>query len=262
MNKKVVPETLYQFDKSHRILQNIRSCEIFFGSPKHFNDPFDSKIHPLRGDKKPQLPIGYHHNQVEGIIGAVNNVRLSCFTIPPKGAEFPENSLMWSHYAASHTGACLKYNGPVLCEPFDVHDPVEYFPSKSQKHPEISLEEWPVKTDDYEKRRGIIHKMLFSKSKIWDRENEYRIFLSPVKPDTEYPNMREVYNDKGVTIGALYKYKPKTLEAVYWGVNATPDVIEESVRISRGLPNPIDIYKMNKIDYTFDLKPILQPLDD
>lgn len=160
--------------------------EIYFASPAEFNDPFDSKAR-LSGcvtdrqfrkvylnvltHKAPQLSEEARLARVENIIRSgkhrdpsayesisestqadVNKLGVFCLT------EHPDSILMWSHYASSHSGFCIKLlRQDILsrCEK------VRY----SRKYPII---DYPGSDDNN------LSKWLLTKAGCWKYEAEWR----------------------------------------------------------------------------------------
>jgi hypothetical protein len=135
-NNISTPPLLYKYYAFNNFTQRIfKNNEIYFSSPESFNDPFDSKIRLIyegtRSDRKrffrewsnrsyPDLPRKellarekrilkqgldqgikeYAHKQF-----MVHRGRMGVFSM----TEDRENILMWSHYAAEHTGFCIGF---------------------------------------------------------------------------------------------------------------------------------------------------------
>ncbi len=136
------PETLYKYrcwsEECHRRL--LTNNEIFFSSPKHFNDPFDSTI-PVRYDKltknelravisrwliREEPNLKKHHKKLGKKINSKMkeltdpnislermreqrefwNKKVGIFSL----AECKDNILMWSHYADCHKGVCVGFD--------------------------------------------------------------------------------------------------------------------------------------------------------
>ncbi len=197
------PKYLYKFrsfrDKNHKGM--LTDNELFFPSPDKFNDPFDCYV-PLRYDDFTKNEFIRHwtprfmedfpnarHNEIrKKVKDFYNNSR------SPNGrkmmAEAQEKTirqmrskeigvfsltanlksiLSWSHYADSHRGFCVGFltrNLKAFLEkselPLDLK-PVDY----TKEYPFINA----YRTLDEEKT----NKSLFTKSKDWEYEDEYRI---------------------------------------------------------------------------------------
>lgn len=166
--------------------------EIYLPSPKSFNDPFDCMpdfdmrntadglvemykraLTRLRPDLSPEeqeklaiqiaeTPVvdpgseearltmqRLHDEQVRNSIGVY------CVT------ERPDSLLMWSHYAASHSGVCLEFDSAVI--PFAIAQEVKYQTARS---PVCRASE----TDE-----TSMEKALLTKSDDWSYEREWRV---------------------------------------------------------------------------------------
>jgi hypothetical protein len=73
------------------------------------------------------------------------------------------NLLMWSYYGNSHKGFCIGYDSKYLvsCGLFGMGGAVRY----SEDFPKLSLFE----------KAGMLSKMYYAKSKVWEHEKEYRL---------------------------------------------------------------------------------------
>ena len=194
---KECPDRLYKYrDLSGTGLgfleRTLLHHEIYLPSPRSFNDPFDCMpdfdmrstvedrveafkraLTRLRPDLSPadqeKLAVHIAHNpvvnpeseearltmqrlhdeQVRGGIGVY------CLT------EHPDNLLMWSHYAASHSGVCLEFDSAVI--PFAIAQEVKY----QKKRAPVSR---ATETADIS-----MEKALLTKSDDWNYEHEWRV---------------------------------------------------------------------------------------
>ena len=161
---------------------------LHFANPSTFNDPFDCKIHyrpsfsvaelkrqHLKRIKKrmPALnrkrrraktahdirsmqPEKFLSNMTSRIQASVNGVGVLSLSATDR------NILLWSHYAAGHTGLCLKFEATDQTPFFSRALPINYMPS----HPEIGILSLPDKQVDA---------FLLTKAIDWGYEEEYRI---------------------------------------------------------------------------------------
>jgi len=164
--------------------------EVYFASPRSFNDPFDSKARiavggtddqhranllKLYSRKRPEMPEEARRARVEEIIrsgrhrdptiydettkktqAAIDAVGVFCL------AETPASILMWAHYAGSHSGFCIQLLHQD--EPFlGRAQKVEY----SDTYPCIL---YPVDSDD-----AKVDKWLLTKADCWEYEAEWRV---------------------------------------------------------------------------------------
>ncbi len=192
MNDEV--EVLYKYraideNNLHYTERIFTHNELYFPSKNAFNDPFDCKfdysfaasdeeirkyfIENLkrsepqmnRGGRRKWLSarkkeIGGNKFQegarqgTENIISSVGIFSLS---------EVPNNILMWSHYAMSHTGFCLAFKCDESDPFFSVAHPVKY----SERYPIVN----PITDNDIVR----MEKSLLTKSLEWKYERERRI---------------------------------------------------------------------------------------
>ena len=199
-------EVLYKYrdwtgEFSKRSIENL---EVFFPSPRRFNDPFDCAI--------PPDPFGSTEDEIRA--AATRSVERDMPHLPSierrfeidsrlkqfkKSSESPEiqkkwkkdtrkamedefgvlsltsdptSILMWSYYANKHEGFCVGYDRRVLLETVkNVHETYALLPVKYQRHfPDFTLEGFPYKID-------LVIDMLTIKAKDWEHEQEFRLIL-------------------------------------------------------------------------------------
>lgn len=195
------PKTLYKYrdwnNDYHKRL--ITAKEIYFASANQFNDPFDCNP-PFRFDEKDltqenifTLTLKHAKNmyptktdtELHEIvfqqqknhyllddnylqeIAADNREEINKqFGILSLSAD-EKNFLMWSHYSKAHTGYCVgfnSYNLNKLCE--GTLERVSY---------ESEIPKIPLLNDKSESVINFLRTILFTKSKIWEYEKEFRI---------------------------------------------------------------------------------------
>jgi hypothetical protein len=171
------------FTVNEYLLRSLINNELFFSNPMNFNDPFDCQfeLNLISGSEaeselkermaltpdeqelynttnmRDSLAYGLTQKFYEGLSKMIG---VTCFT------ENPDNFLMWSHYANSHKGVCLK---------FDWNTHKEYFQGTKvvydNKLPEAR----------YESAQGFqneIPKIVLTKLEHWSYENEIRSVVS------------------------------------------------------------------------------------
>jgi hypothetical protein len=161
---------------------------LHFANPSTFNDPFDCKVHYLPSfsveelrrqhvdrikrrmpdlnrrqrrekathDMKAMEPEKFLRQVTDGFQNAVNGVGILSLSATDR------NILLWSHYAAGHTGLCLKFVATDQTPFFGGALPVNYVSS----YPEIPI------TSQGDKQ---IDAFLLTKAIDWRYEEEYRI---------------------------------------------------------------------------------------
>ena len=190
MIEKGFPRYIYKYmNIDDNLINTLSNGELWFSSPLKFNDPFDCQLNDqtewsnktiieylsslnLKDEKiylflskyhTPELFSEYFKVNMKSIISKMG---VSCFTISPK------NMLMWSHYAASNAGVCLK---------FDIYKDKSFF--KQSFWVEYSLDYPKI---DYLKDRNVATIIsMCTKSKHWSYEDEIRTIKN--HGDKTYP---------------------------------------------------------------------------
>jgi hypothetical protein len=195
-----IPKILYKYrdwaNEYHQkiILEN----EIYFPTMSQFNDPYEGKIpyrykeedltpdkifikmlymakneHPDWPDNKLHGYV-YEHQRKNLLFDESHLKRVFQQTIEDIEKTYgifaltneENNFLMWSHYSNSHKGFCIGFNTRILWELTKGGiGPVTY----ERELPMFSLFEHPLM---------FSHKLLSTKSKVWEYENEFRIIKS------------------------------------------------------------------------------------
>lgn len=188
------PGTLYRYrdligENRIRVQTSIERSLLYLASPKHFNDPFDCRIHynatvssaTLRRnqaslykkcdpylnrsqrraraatDAKRISPTTVIENVTAGLQEAVDRVGVLCL------AESRDNVVMWSHYASGHSGICLGFSVHVDAPFFARAQPVDY------------LDAYPTVDPIRDSPQKQVDAFLLSKAMAWKREEEWRI---------------------------------------------------------------------------------------
>lgn len=192
-----LPETIYKYrdwnNDYHKCL--LTDNELYFASANQFNDPFDCAI-PYRYDEKQltaenlyikylesakyqhpdysdsQLQEAAYRSQQRDLIHDEQyqeeeekesqerfNKKFGIVSLTAN----ENNFLMWSHYSASHTGFCVGFDTNRLChEAMGTLKAVDY----CEEFPTFGLFEDDIKS---------FMKLTYTKSRVWEYENEYRI---------------------------------------------------------------------------------------
>lgn len=167
----------------------VRKNELFFATRRHFNDPFDcrpcfvtkasatQKQKFLRGVlKSGGYPPATTHSKLakelidhpayeDALNDAIQHVedRLDNQTGILCLSKQPDNILMWSHYADSHQGICLVFEGEKGSCPFPAAKRVHYQPGLPVCNPVVAS------------REEMKHLILFTKLDKWSYEDEWRL---------------------------------------------------------------------------------------
>ena len=191
-----LPKSLYKYRSisgeaagyTRDILVNHR---LWFSTASTFNDPFDS--FPYLSFEGPQkayetyiarivddaLKSGYRADRttlIEGILRQPRDVLAAEMQkTEPDHLQYlavcclsavPDQVLMWSHYASSHTGICLRFN--TRMPQSDLPD-LAYKVDYRQASPIVNRVTAP---DDYEQ----LFAAMLVKADFWEYEDEYRMF--------------------------------------------------------------------------------------
>jgi hypothetical protein len=256
---------VWENERHRRILTN---NEIFFTSPRAFNDPFDCNI-AYRLDLLSDSEIIRRYEHYLGIFYPdwdIEKVRNKARNWAEKGllrnpeninrnriwskkyvengygifslAGNKDNILLWSHYADSHKGFCLGFR----IDKLDAFRENQFYKDGSlidcgwieytRLYPEIV----PSSEDDIED----IKRLFLVKSIDWDYEEEYRLILTN-GTDKAYRIDDEIIHD--VTIGT----------------NMPDDHIEKIIdALSAHVPKP-KLFRATARDYEFGLD--FEPID-
>ncbi|TSK07302.1 MAG: DUF2971 domain-containing protein [Geobacter sp.] len=193
-------------DKCVKSIERLLSKnEMYLSSPLSFNDPYDCRPHyafeATDREIKAYLKKLFRENEANATKNDVNrhvtkilnrvsrtntdletvfnrqyetflqSVGMLCFS------KSPENILLWSHYASSHTGICIQFESNVDTRSvFMLTQNVKY----TKDFPIINL----VKATDDEK----LSKGLLTKADDWSYEQEYRLILPAQQKLVKYPD--------------------------------------------------------------------------
>jgi len=146
---------LYHYTTTKFALDDIRNRRLKIAQFDDLNDPFELKSVNLSDPKHAQAFDGIEELDFEGYKAALaRRFGVLCFS------ERKSDPLQWAHYADRHHGICLGFN---VSHSQGKHGPVEYV---SERFP------FP-ETLDVE----FSWRLLRTKSKIWEYEKEWRVFL-------------------------------------------------------------------------------------
>jgi hypothetical protein len=127
-------------------------------------------------------------------------------------SETNDSILMWSHYAANHTGVVVKFLAVSdLDSPLILARPVRY----SKEIPRLSYE---IMLDGEKGRMAILDTLTLSKSGVWAYEKEWRVWST--------------LRDKTLTY-EIIPYSPGEIGAVYLGCKIDKHDKDEIIEITR-----------------------------
>jgi len=231
--------------------------QLYFSSPKNFNDPIDCKIE-IRYDlgsfesvyskhldflifSKPYLSLTERKNEAtimaNRIMKNINNIELrkklneDIFNKIDNTigicsfSSIIDSILLWSHYSNSHRGFCLKINYQVLYNElenlFEKSKIISYL-IKKVNYVDKYLELNPYTTDDV-----LLQIQLFTtKMKCWEYENEYRILIP------------ELVNSK-------INFSENIFDSIYLGANISSPDFNRVQKILKKRKNKLPLYLAN-----------------
>ncbi len=236
-----VPSELYKFKPINRYLFDlIVNNEMWFSSPKSFNDPFDCRINlNFQNSSQERIDEYFFKYIYEGLddlakshfnrsvprekfqkilneisIEIISNIGVGCFM----GDK--ENILMWSHYADSHKGVSLK---------FDVKNDLEFF----SKGGAVQYSNDYPHYDYISEQNRLVDIVVFRKSKVWEYEQEFRV----------------VKQTQG-----NYKFKKEALKEIIFGSEVNENDVNTIMKIAEASKYPdLKFFKCSKNNDEFEL---------
>lgn len=198
--------TCYSFRKcSHFLNQSLVNQSVPLSSPSTFNDIFDCPVFDMENTDEVSKISKQALCQCLKIACFVRNISLpnknnhDGSPKHPNDIEEYKNTLMWAHYADSHKGICIKYSFPSDFTKMGSNSNCEYVTFFHDVNYQDTL-------PDVKSEEGISYlDAFFTKSKVWEYENELRLLY--FNPDN---------NDTYVSIPM-----ENSIEAVYFGVNCS-----------------------------------------
>ena len=215
------PRYLYKYRAPNEFTKNIiRNNALYYPTPLTFNDPFDCQIRLSTDSTYKQIVAYLRRNNTDLVSAEIkrqanhwfknprlfdriinesaresfNNNGVSCFTSDPTSI------LMWSHYADSHKGICMKFD--VLA------DPSAFFAGYKVNY-EVEYPIWNhVRSDTGQS----VTNLLTTKAKQWEYEQEYRVLK---------------IGDPG-----NHSFAPSALVEIIFGLRCAADYIDDVKRLT------------------------------
>lgn len=197
---ETLPEFFFKYIRLDRVIEILKNKELWFSSPKNFNDPFDCNINlidfepdeneikkiindkisgnrklrrqEIQKNKRNSFRIkNQFSEQLEEIF---YNSGVCCFS------EINDNILLWAHYAENHKGICLKFTNKIS----DI----------ATMTAKVNYKNRYEKVNFWKGKGGAINHLIFTKSKDWKYEKEIRAFtmLDNGKVDFDIKNLTEI----------------------------------------------------------------------
>ena len=259
------PKKLYKyFSYSDKSLATVEKCQIYYASPRSFNDPFDCRTRlDLSGSEEQQLASvdeallrngvidpDVRHQRAQAFLTKATRdpatwERIACGmreTILNSSAvcclsENCCNTLMFAHYGQGHQGFCLEFDA-VGDSIFAKAKRVRY----EQSYPSVRY----VAAPD-ERTEGFIEALL-TKSPEWSYEKEWRLVRL-------ISNVRDANGQSPV---GVYPFSPEHLTGVIFGALMQADTRDEIIkRVRAGGSQPRLLQaRPGSSTYTFDIDPL------
>lgn len=257
-----MPEKLYKYRSTsskgalERLLDIVQNSQIYLSSPKDFNDPFDC-VPPVRcvlSDEEfanylvaemrrryPQYSTEQIQHHLHHVIGngeldprqeplasiAQKQVRDELFYCLGVFCASEKNNdvLMWAHYADSHRGVCLEFNGNSGI--MRLAKKVNY----SEMRPTIRL------LDKVGKGSSQVIEATLAKSPHWAYEKEWRI----VHPEP----------------GPM-PFDPDDLTGIIFGAAASEEIIHAVSEAAKRSPSKLRLYRSvpDPVHYDYLIEPV------
>ena len=223
VSSKISKKPLYSFRPVNKYsISDLIKNEITMSDPYTFNDPFDTPLFS-HIDLRRAIIKKTSEYDIKPMVDAYKHFKVRCFVKhKERSRKQPfENQLMWSHYADSHRGICIRYK-------FDAEITIEDEKEKIFSiwyNVDYKLE---IKPDNPKSLKFL----LATKEKCWEYENEVRlVHFDPSCPD-KY---------KSISI------KESKIEAIFFGCRCT-DEDEQTIRKIFHEKSDVEFFK-----FKFDL---------
>ncbi len=182
-NSKIIEfeDSFYSFRTVNKyLLSDLINQEITLASPSEFNDPFDPLLFKFLDfrRKKIQQESGYDNKSQRD---AYEYLKIRCFVRDNKKdddrTEFAyKNNLMWSHYADSYKGICIRYRfAPKIRDSQILEKEFCYWRKVIYK--ELKFED---------KGSANTELLFTTKNKCWEYENEFRLLHFNTNCETKH----------------------------------------------------------------------------
>lgn len=149
-----------------------------------------------------------------------------------------EEILLWSHYTDGHCGMRFHFDSEILIESNDKLEKIDYDPTRAEF--DSTLEPTSVKF------QSLLMKSFRTKSKVWEYEKEYRLFVFPTKCIAKDIKNKTMY---------FVKFNPNSLVRIDLGVNCSNQMRDDILtEIKKPDKSHIKLYrsKINPEKYKLD----------
>lgn len=255
-------------DAKKRTRQTIMDSAIWFSKPGDFNDLFDcSPSYSIEGPTsafkeymkrvaRKERPL-LNRQELRSHLAEVSKNQLLYCKSPAFLTKIRENVqkimnefgvlslstkpnqvLMWSHYAASHTGICLRFSRVQEDFVFSTARRVIYCAERPIVNPILDAPD------------TIVAKFILSKANFWAYEDEWRVVTSPL-------SSLQIGSGPG-----LIAYNPSLLDGIILGARISKSNAADVVSWVRGRKHPVKLFRSvpNFHSFQLDIEPILTDL--
>lgn len=203
MNEQVYYKFI-SLEKLERFLDYLAHNYLYGATPRELNDPFEGRFNLKDLSKETK----------NNIYETLYRTRICSMLKRREGQDFPNDFLMWSHYANSHKGCCFEFT---LTGRYNT--------------------EWKIKDIVYDRRmpapkddsNSSIYEILSHKTPKWKMENEARAI--------------RIYKKGKESNSHFYHIK---LRAIYFGLSAESKNRDVLVQIIKALNPDISIYQIKR----------------
>ena len=237
----ICPEKFYKYRSLSEISgieRTICHNELYFPTPSEFNDPFDcsppfsheasdNELLAYLRKSDPQVELDLLRQMqdnpkeqqkfTENFVSVLRNGAIGVLCL----SALKDNILMWSHYADSHKGICIEFNGHN--DFFARAQVVKYH----ENRPQVNR----LKQNDGEQ----VEIALLTKSSSWEYEHEWRI----------------IEHNKG---SGIHKFPPEALTGVILGASISSDDEEKVIGWLKERKHLPCLYKAKQNKKRFSLK--------
>lgn len=175
-NQFTLPKTIYKYAKlDNHLYELLIRSQLWFSSPRDFNDPYDCNICLDDGRFSPERETSFRYvgkdqryvvevkdrsssDIQKEVQKEVDNAAVCCFS------SLNDDLLLWSHYADAHRGICIGFDTSILAQHFGRNI---FLVNYDDKFPDVAFSR--------KVRRESVKKIITHKSKAWRYEKEVRI---------------------------------------------------------------------------------------
>ena len=235
---QVSPQVLFRYQQLRPDVDDLlRNGHLWFSNPSAFNDPFDSlprfdagAVELLKGEKDERLRTHPRRRdlltgfarciQHDHFLEFANTFRIACFS------EVRDCILMWSHYAAFHTGVCIGFRP----------ERIPVTPDKGIRWKvTYSEDRLPITIDSKQ-----AYKIVFTKAKAWEYEKEWRILMH--KDDLK--KGKRPY-DRCQKPGHFLQVPDNAFESVHFGAKVDRRLLKKTLTLlKQGQFHHVKVFKM------------------